>query len=1357
MLSKEEFIQRILDGKKAVHESPSAEPDSASLPAGFDDFDDVTSAADATQDTRFAQLLLEEGFGLGQNIPRSTVIRSSDAVARHIPEQVIYWPKTKSRPHHTILIEADITHRELLSIPAFKSRQLAHLDIAEDALARLAAEALEGFQRSAEGLSASALKGSKHDTLCVVSIIDERDEQSARLVCFSTFNAKTDGLETFFLTEQARSWDRVDARERLGLMYDRQFKKLGTSAWQEAFTTVEERKQAEKLLTVCSKKKVSEKDIQESILDLLDTIAKGFGLRKKPNVERRLQAFPLPSEHDIGIDSKERESKHAGVNPFGGVTLRDDQSRLLGYIVYPLKTKSDAEKLRQHLSKNNRFHNVLVVYPDANQASIELWQGREQLTGKLRKGQTYKDAADVVNLLSRFFIVSKAKVRNPSELAQELAYRARYLRSLALKQLESEPEKGPLRTLYSEFKKALVHDMGEPEFADAFSQTLTYSMLTARWVLSAQSEGNSDRFSRKEAMKRLSIGSRFLAEMFDAVLAMNLEDRGRLLWLVDDIADLLDRIDINAVFKPDGTDLTADPVIHFYEPFLAAYDAKIRMQRGAFYTPQPVVSYIVRSVHELLQTEFGLADGLADITTWGEMLKKHPDMKLPPLTDEPGEKGTISPDEPFVQILDPATGTGTFLVEVIDVIYHTLKAKWKRQRLTDTQQLAAWNDYVPEHLLPRLHAFELMMAPYAIAHMKVDLKLAETGYRFGTKERARIFLTNALEPWGKQPPLIGFDALAHEAAAVNEIKRHKRFTIVVGNPPYSKSSQNQGQWIERIMETYKTTVRTRETQIQALSDDYAKFIRFGHHVLGATGVGALGYITNNGYLDGPLFRDMRSALLGFYDKILILNLHGDSRKQASPPDGQLDENVFDIQQGVAVGLFTRSPGEAKSSTIAYRSVWGSRAERYAMLRTVHAIGTDAAPLNPAAPHWLFIPMSADRQIEFSSYWHLYDVFGTGNRDIDNHKSYGAGFVTQQDRFAIAYSADELADNVKEFLDGRMDRKSLWERFQFCSTNQWDYDRAKRELKGVDVKKGAVRCLYRPFDWRFTLLDRNVCTITRARITRQFNDSSKNIGLLTTRRVTRLPYNNIFVTNYPAEYKVASHDRNTIVFPLWVDVDQGENATLFEGERRANLNPEFLTALSEKLNGTDSATTKGRKALSHPQLEPETVFYYIYAVLSSPKYRDRYGEFLAVDFAHVPIPKTGELFDDLATLGEALVGLHLMRSYGDAEAAPRFAGRAGETIEKISYSDSTIWINKKAMCGFRDVPQDTWDFFVGGYRVCEKWLKDRKGRILSKDDVEHYQRIIFAVSETVRIMKEIDELIEKHGGWPGAFSANEAAS
>ena len=684
--------------------------------------------------------------------------------------------------------------------------------------------------------------------------------------------------------------------------------------WQEAFTTTEERNQAEKLLAVCARKAPRVADIQEVVLDLLDTIAKGFGLKKKPNTERRLQAFELPPDHDIGIDPEERAGKFGGHNPFGGVTLRDERSRLLGYIIYPLKAKGDAARLREHLAANNRFHNVLVVYPDQDQASLELWQGRDQLRGKLRQGQEYKDAADVVNLLSRFFVVSKAKVRNPGDLAQELAYRARYLRGLAVIELEEEKSKGPLRNLYNAFKEALVHDQTEDEFADAFAQTITYGLLTARWLGSDQLATTGERLTRQTALKHLAAGNPFLNDLFKSVLSVRLDDqRGRLLWLVDDIADLLDRIDVQYVFGAGdvGADSATDPVIHFYEPFLAAYDKDMKNKRGVFFTPRPVVSYIVRSVHHILRTEFGLEDGLASTETWGDVAKRLSGLKIPD-----GTKATA----PFVQVLDPAVGTGTFLYECIDVVERVMKDRWCLELGKDDWQapeiVARWNVYVRDHLVPRLFGYELMMASYAVAHLKLAFKLGQTGYRQANGYRLNVYLTNSLEPpsdRGQQKLAGAFPALAQEARAVNAIKRDKRFTVVVGNPPYSRASANSGDFIDALIDPYKTAVRG-EKNIQPLSDDYIKFIAFSQHVLSHSAVGAFGMITNNTFLSGLIHRGMRQELLQANAMVRVLDLQGSGNVDFLGKAGADDENVFDIQQGVAISLFVRGPFPAQCRT-----------------------------------------------------------------------------------------------------------------------------------------------------------------------------------------------------------------------------------------------------------------------------------------------------------------------------------------------------------------------------------------------------------------------------------------------------------
>ena len=461
---------------------------------------------------------------------------------------------------------------------------------------------------------------------------------------------------------------------------------------------------------------------------------------------------------------------------------------------------------------------MLLVYPEDGKLELELWQGNEVLEGRLRKGQMqFAGVSRIINLLSRYFVVSRARVRNPEELAKELAYRARYLRQLALEHLETEKPSDQLRELFNRFKEALIHDIDEERFADAYAQTLTYGLLTARWVSKDDATG---RFSREKALKSFPSTSPFLHEFFTTVFNATFEEK--LKWLTDDIADLLDRIDMSAVFESAEGDEIKDPVIHFYEPFLGEYDSKLRTDMGVYYTPKPVVSFIVRSVHEILQKDFGLEDGLASTITWGEYIKYHPEVKLP-------KNGNVN--SPFVQILDPATGTATFLVEVIEVINKTLLEKWQKQSMPDETIKSEWQKYVQDHLLTRVYGFELLMAPYAIAHLKIGLKLKETGADLKKTGHAQIYLTNSLEEKVPIQPKLNdkHPEMAEEARSVNIIKEKAHFAVVLGNPPYSGESDNKGKKIMSLMEDYKMEPggkeKLKERNPKWLNADEYKFIR----------------------------------------------------------------------------------------------------------------------------------------------------------------------------------------------------------------------------------------------------------------------------------------------------------------------------------------------------------------------------------------------------------------------------------------------------------------------------------------------------------------------------------------------------
>jgi len=927
-------------------------------------------------------------------------------------------------------------------------------------------------------------------------------------------------------------------------------------------------------------------------------------------------------------------------------------------------------------------------------------------------------------------------IRTAKELAKALADLAIRIRDAAKTVMKAESEKGKFRTLHKAFKESLIHDLEPDDFADTYAQTITYGLLTAaisRTDMSAGSRGTAVIVENVADM--VPITNPFLKEILQEFLLaggrkgkLDFDELG-----VQDVAELLrgDDTDLPAVIRDFGNQTRGeDPVIHFYEHFLAAYDKAQKKQRGVFYTPQPVVSYIVRSVHELLQTEFGLPDGLADTTTWGEMLKKHPGMKLPMLTDDPGEKRTISPDEPFVQILDPATGTATFLVEVIDVIHRTLAAKWKQQRLTDAQQRAAWNDYVPQHLLPRLHAFELMMAPYAIAHMKIGLKLAETGYRFGTDERARIYLTNAIEKSDdKQAKLIGFDALAHEAEAVNKIKKSKRFTVIIGNPPYSAISSNLTPSLRRIVDPYRFVngEKIRERSMlqfeKNIQDDYVKFLALSQAQLRDAGWGICGLITNHSYLDGPTLRGVRWNLLSAFPRSWFLDLHGNSNKGEEPPAGKANENVFDIKQGVAVTVLLKSPFSNTDVVVKLGGLWGARTEKYEVLVTQTVLTTEFEPIQPKAPYYYLVPPDgSEGAAEWESWPSISDVFGKRS----------TGTETGFDDLLVGYTFAELKARVARFCDPSGSKHELAAEFDFTEGHAAELFSRRRELRTISDKELKSFQL-RAYDFRFAALRKELLKTNSFNVMLDLSEQSP--GLVTTRQ-TKENFAAYAVKSFCGHKVTSGYDRS-YVFPLFTsDAD--------------SLMPTKVPCISRQV--LDYFHTLGGvtgKREDDTRLATD-VFNYALAVMNASAYAEMFHSQLKRDFPRLPLTGNLELFRALARLGGELTALHLLESPKlDKPITELIGGRTPE-VEKVSWSKNTVWIDKAQTIGFKSVREEVWNFHIGGYQVCEKWLKDRKARKLSKEDIAHYQKVIVALSESILLMKEIDQAIEKHGGWPRAF-------
>lgn len=999
-----------------------------------------------------------------------------------------------------------------------------------------------------------------------------------------------------------------------------------------------------------------------------------------------------------------------------------------------LESALKSEQLRRYLTLPNL---VLTNYLAFN------WfvDGKPRLSATLgrlgRQGKVdWTEGNEAVQELLRSFLEHPvSEIRSPKELAARMAHLAHNVRQVILGSLEADSTSSSLKDLRGAMAKALIPDLTDTQFADIFAQTIAYGLFAAR----ANHRG-SDRFKRLGAASEIPKTNPLLRQLFNFIAGPDLEEEPYA-GFVEDLTQLLSVTDMDSVLADFGSRTKQeDPVVHFYETFLAAYDPTLRERRGVYYTPEPVVSYIVRSVDRLLKERFSLGKGLADTSTVTQ--HRH---------GGAGEKERVPATSPRVLILDPACGTGTFLYRVVDDI---------RALFMERGEAGMWSAYVREHLLPRLFGFELLMAPYAVAHLKLGLQLAgqdlktglrkEWAYDFGGEDRVRVFLTNTLDEAERRAQYeFGFlKTLTEESNAAVKIKSELPIMVVIGNPPYSGHSANTGAWIRGLVEDYKKECPElyKPAQAKWLHDDYVKFLRFGQYRIEKTGAGILAFITNHGYLDNPTFRGMRQSLMRTFDEIYILDLHGSSKKKEKSPDGSKDENVFDIQQGVAIGLFVKGPSGVIKRKIRHAEMWGPRDTKYKRLLEADIATTDWAEVAPSPPLFLFTPQDADLLTEYHSSPSLAEVM---NQNGDP----APGIVTTQDEFAISFSKSEAIGKVERLLETKSEAEAR-SLFRLCSQAQWNYERAMRDLRGNGWRKSVTQILYRPFDIRWTVYDPNVAVHRRDRVMRHMI-AGGNIGLVTTRQ-TRDEWD-VLVTNIICGHKsCAAYDINYL-FPLYLrqgslglgkgamgGPSEGENGFDDREGRAPNINSDFLNTVADRLRLRFVPEGRGNLQTT---VGPEDILHYIYAVCHSPRFRSRYAEFLKRDFPHIQLTSSGDVFRGLCKLGERLVSSHLFLTPGSGSV--RFPQKGTDTVGIVRFSSSgkdgsegRVWINGSQY--FENVREDVWGYRVGGYKVCEKWLKDRKGRKLSHDDLSHYQAIVASLAETLRIAAEIDSLIP---GWP----------
>lgn len=938
-------------------------------------------------------------------------------------------------------------------------------------------------------------------------------------------------------------------------------------------------------------------------------------------------------------------------------------------------------------------------------------------------------------------------IRTADALAARLAELAGKIRAAAETIMAHESERGRLRKLHQAFQTALIHDLTEADFADTYAQTITYGLLTAAISRTDMSGGEGGTALVAENITDMvPVTNPFLKEMLGTFLhaggrsgnpstgsgrsgGIDFDELG-----IQDVVELLrsDETDLPAILRDFNNRAEGeDPVIRFYEDFLEAYDKELKVQRGVFYTPKPVVSYIVRGVHELLQSEFGLEDGLAATVTWGEMHARNAEVKIP--------KG-VAANSFFVMILDPATGTATFLVEVIDVIYKTMVAKWKKQGKNAAQIQTAWNEYVPTSLLPRLYGYELMMAPYAIAHMKIGLKLYETSYRFASNQRANIYLTNTLEEpsqLAKGSAASLFEALGHESQAVNDVKRGVHFTVVIGNPPYSGLSANLTPDARLIVERYKYIENTRLIEKGALQfeknlqDDYVKFFAWCEDKVKNAGMGILALISNNGFIDTPTLRGMRWNLTNTFPSIYLLDLHGSTKR---PLPG--DQNVFDIQQGVSICICVNPEKSTISNSKAQISdLIGDRTYKYDWLLQESVRNTKWKNITPLPPLFQFIALDANLQLEYNQYTSLVEIM----------PFYSTGTETGFDALLVDFTKQELMGKIKRFLDSKKSNSDIELEFSIREGTARKLLNIRKDFRKDFENQGSKYCLtgmYRVFDRRVYYYKKEYLKTNSEKVMKNLIEG-ENLALVAFRQQSQDGFQHIFVTKELGDKNAVSLRTREVnyYFPLYIHAYV--NQTLFQLESTVNISNNFLQELTRKLN-IKSINFRSNSS----EFSAKDIFHYIYAVFHSFTYRSRYAEFLKIDFPRLPLTSNVALFRQLCGLGRELVGLHLLEAEGQKSKVKFSAVRGQSSIVSKGYpkyDDGKVYINAEAH--FAGVPAEVWEFHIGGYQVCEKWLKDRRERELSAEDIVHYGKVVSALGETIRIMREVDAVIDVNGGWP----------
>jgi type I restriction-modification system DNA methylase subunit len=1027
------------------------------------------------------------------------------------------------------------------------------------------------------------------------------------------------------------------------------------------------------------------KDLIKAYLKEISTITAQGDAREEsyyPALKQFLESYPLEKGRKTQVTVLPKKTE-AGSPDF---RVWDGKDFIVGYI----EAKTPGTNLDQ-IETSKQLQRYLSTFP--NLILTDFYEFRLYRDGKLMQNATIarqftarvlkttpqvEQAEQFQALMEQFFGFKLPRSFTAESLAVELAKRTRFLRDEVISQelIESEQQHGELYGYYQAFQKYLIPNLTPEQFADLYSQTITYGLFAAR------TRANSE-FNRKMAFDYIPHTTGILRDVFrfislgDLPLPMEV--------LVDDIAAILHAAEINGIlnqYYKEGKG--EDPIVHFYETFLNQYDPQTRERRGVYYTPEPVVQYIVRSVHSLLKTHFGLPDGLAD---------------------------------PAVTLLDPAAGTLTFPAEAIKLAVQEYVQKYGG---------GGKANFIRNQILKNYYAFELMMAPYAIGHMKISYLLEALGYRLQEDESFKLYLTNTLE-MEKLPPIdIPFmSSLSEESRKALEVKA-KDILVIMGNPPYSGISANINAWTEKLLkedldgaQSYYTVdgKPLGERNSKLLQDDYVKFLRFAQWKIHKAGQGILAMITNHGYLDNITFRGMRQSLMQTFDEIYVLDLHGNSLKNETAPDGSPDENVFDIRQGVAISIFVKTNNK-KMHAVFHKDLFGIRESKYAWLKENEFSANKYNQIAPAKPFLLFIPYDVSKIKHYSDWIKITDIFPANLSGIKTHR----------DKLAISVDKQSLMRNIEIFRNLSYTDDFVKEFFKLSEKSGWKIHPQREEFQRVIDLDGYIKeILYRPFDKRYIFYHPNIVTRMRTDFMRHM--LKENLALCTVRQIkTGDRWQHILATDKIVDICYVSNRTSEIcyLFPLYLYNTENENAGLYdilEPEKKPNISPSIFSTLKNKCN-TD--------------IRAEEIIYYIYAILYSNTYREIYFDFLKYDFPRVPFTADSALFQQMAALGKRLVDLHLLRSPELEQPIARFEGKGEDrTIATPKYDPKTkrVWIN--ATYYFEGITPEVWQYQIGGYQVLDKYLKARKDRSL--EDPRHILRVATALARTIEVQKEIDAL------------------